>query len=120
MAQVWKGYATLNPSYHNGIHGADVCQMTYIQLTTGGIANLIRIDALDTFSVLLAVACHDLRHDGFTNNYHGRTKSERFKRYGEAGCQEQFHFAESYALIQKNNLLEKFNKQEQTRFRRRM
>ena len=93
MRKIWQGYAEFNPTYHNGIHGADVCQMTYVMLKTGNIGQLAKLDALDTFSVLIAAACHDFRHDGFTNNYHARIESDRFKEFGEAGCQEKFHFA---------------------------
>jgi hypothetical protein len=25
LTKIWQGYAKTNPTYHNGIHGADVC-----------------------------------------------------------------------------------------------
>ena len=37
LTKIWQGYAKTNPTYHNGIHGADVCQMTHVMLKTGKI-----------------------------------------------------------------------------------
>jgi len=73
--------------------------MTHVMLKTGGIGALAKLDDLDTFATLMAAACHDYAHDGYTNNYHARIKSERFLTHGEAGCQERYHFAESFAVI---------------------
>jgi hypothetical protein len=60
--------------------------MTHVMLKTGNVSGLVKLDNLDVFSVLMAAACHDYKHDGFTNNYHARIKSERFLVHGEAGC----------------------------------
>jgi len=105
IERLWEGYAEHNPTYHNGIHGADVCQMAHVQLNKGGFAAMIKIDALDEFATLIAAAAHDFKHDGFNNGYHSRIKSDRFASHGADGLQEKYHFAEAWNLIEECNLL---------------
>ena len=56
--------------YHNDLHGADVMQMTYYMLTRGKLQENFQLTKIETLTMLLAAACHDLGHDGFTNGYH--------------------------------------------------
>ena len=77
LHRLWEGYAHYNPSYHNGIHGVDVCQMTNVLLYDGGIASIMKVDCLDEFAALIAAVSHDFKHDGFNNGYHARINSDR-------------------------------------------
>lgn len=59
-----------NIPYHNDLHGADVMHMTYYFMTKGGLNYKLHLREIDQLSMVIASACHDLGHDGFTNTYH--------------------------------------------------
>lgn len=61
----------LEVPYHNDMHGADVMHMVYYMMTKGNLSSIIHMREIDQLSMLIAAACHDLGHDGFTNSYHG-------------------------------------------------
>ena len=56
--------------YHNQMHAADVMHMSYLMMTQFGLINILHMKDVDKLSVVIAAACHDLGHDGFTNSYH--------------------------------------------------
>ena len=45
-------------------------QHGYYIMTTCQMDKKLKLDKLDCLSFLLAGACHDVGHDGFTNPYH--------------------------------------------------
>jgi len=44
--------------------------MSFYMLNECKLKDRMHLGKLDCFSMLLAAACHDLGHDGFTNSYH--------------------------------------------------
>ena len=76
---------------------------------------------IDTLSLLVAALCHDVQHDGFNNRYHVVTKSPINQMYGEQAVQENFHAAESFAILNQTdyNFLEDFSRDDFKTFRQR-
>jgi cAMP-specific phosphodiesterase 4 len=54
-------------TYHNKTHAADLAQTFYYFCTTGELKEKCKLDSLEMFSYILAAACHDVEHPGFTN-----------------------------------------------------
>ena len=77
---IGKGYRR-DVTYHNDLHGADVAQMMHMFMKQGGLARMISLDFLDQISAIIAGACHDYDHDGFTNMYHVNFMTDRALRY---------------------------------------
>lgn len=69
------------------------------------MSEFANLSHLDVTCALIAAICHDYKHDGYNNQYHAQIKSERVKLYGEVGVQEQFHFAESWKVVEDVDLL---------------
>lgn len=71
---------------------------------------------------ITAALCHDLGHDGFTNGYHVNAFTERAIRYNDVSVQENFHVAEAFAIIKKDetNFLESLTSDEMKVFRKRV
>ena len=63
--------------YHNDLHGADVMQWLFVLMTQGKLIEVGELDHLDMVSLLVAGACHDYNHDGFTNEYHVNAMTDR-------------------------------------------
>jgi len=65
LKTIYNGYRR-DVAYHNDLHGADVVQSSQLLLEQGmgAVANL---NDLDMLSFVIACACHDYKHDGFTN-----------------------------------------------------
>ena len=121
LAQVFKGYRR-EVEYHNDIHAADVLQMTYMMMTTGGLCDLADLNELDILSSVIAAVCHDYDHDGLNNAYHINAISERAIRYSDRAVQENYHVAESFAILSKPefNFMEKFSRDDFKTFRKRV
>lgn len=81
------------------MHALDVLQMSYLFLTQGGVQQWAQLNEIDTLSVVMAAICHDYGHDGFTNAYHVNLVSDRAIRYSDQSVQENFHAAESFAIL---------------------
>ena len=73
-------------------------------------------------SCVIAGVCHDYDHDGLNNSYHVNAISDRAIRYSDAAVQENYHVAESFAILSKpeNNFLEKYSRDDFKTFRKRM
>jgi alkylhydroperoxidase family enzyme len=72
------------------------------ELTPEELAELQEVDVL---SLLVAGLCHDLGHDGLTNGYHVNAMSERAVRYSDVSVQENYHAAETFKLMQREQFL---------------
>lgn len=73
------GYREFNVSYHNDIHGFDVCQMSLVILQgPNGLQVRAGLSQLDCLASLIAGACHDYKHDGFTNLWHKNKDTDRY------------------------------------------
>ena len=81
------------------MHGMDVLQMSYLFLTQGQVLQFAQLTELDALSVCISAICHDFGHDGFTNGYHVATISDRAIRYSDQSVQENYHSAESFAIL---------------------
>ena len=91
-------------------------------MTQGQLIQLAELDQIDVISLLTAGICHDLGHDGFTNQYHINAISERAVRYNDMSVQENYHVAEAFGIITKKelNFLDKLSADEFKVFRKRM
>ena len=120
IGQIYKGYRR-DVEYHNDMHGLDVLQMTYIFLTQGRVIEFAQMSELDALSVCIAAICHDFKHDGFTNAYHVNTISDRAILFSDQSVQENFHAAESFAILNQKdyNFLEEFSRDDFKTFRQR-
>ncbi|ORZ36006.1 hypothetical protein BCR44DRAFT_1433315 [Catenaria anguillulae PL171] len=59
----------------------------------------------EQLSFMLACVCHDLEHDGKTNNYHIQTQSPLALLYNDQSPLENRHMHEAYRLITHHKLL---------------
>ena len=121
LGEIYQGYRR-DVQYHNDIHGVDVLQMMYVFITKGNLAELSKLTELDLLSIITSSVCHDFGHDGMNNAYHVNALSDRAIRYNDVSVQENYHVAESFAILRqdKNNFLEALNNDEIKMFRKRM
>ena len=76
-------------------------EMGYFFLTQGNLIQLAELSELDVLSVIVSSVCHDFAHDGLNNAYHVNAISDRAIRYSDQSVQENFHVAESFAILNK-------------------
>jgi hypothetical protein len=72
--------------------------------------------------MIIASACHDLGHDGYTNSYHVNAITERAIDSNDHSVQETFHAAELFMILNQGefNFLECISRQEFKVFRKRV
>ena len=118
IGQIYKGYRR-DVEYHNDMHAMDVLQMSYLFLTQGNVGNFAHLSELDALAICMAAICHDFGHDGFTNAYHVNLISDRAIRFSDQSVQENFHAAESFAILNQTefNFLEDFSRDDFKTFR---
>lgn len=95
--------------------------MVYVFLVQGGVQQFGQLSELDSLSVCISSLCHDYGHDGFTNAYHVNLITERAIRYSDQSVQENYHAAESFAILSSTdyNFLEDFSRDDLKTFRQR-
>lgn len=59
-------------------------------MTIGDLIKICSLDNIDTLSLLVAGACHDYGNDGFTNEFHKNTLSERSIEYDHLNVQQNW------------------------------
>lgn len=66
--------------------------------------------------------CHDYDHDGLNNSYHVNAISPRAVRYSDKAVQENYHVAESFAILNtpQYNFMAKYSRDDFKTFRKRM
>ena len=108
--------------YHNDLHGADVMQMVFFMLTSGGLEKQLNLNKLDCLSFLIAAVCHDLGHDGYTNGYHVNTFTDRAITSNDISVQETYHVSKMFEILKRDgcNFADKFTKDEFKIFRMRV
>ncbi|CAK4073529.1 unnamed protein product [Aphanomyces euteiches] len=89
----------LNP-YHNAEHAADVMQSMHHFLTLGGLGT--QMSMRGRFAALIAAACHDVGHTGFSNNFHINTNDKLAIRYAYRSPLENMHCAVAFELLHSN------------------
>ena len=88
-----------NVEYHNDLHGVDVMQMGHHFLTECHLQEILKLNKMDCLSFLIASVAHDLGHDGFQNNYHINTVSQRAINCNDKSVQENFHASELFRIM---------------------
>lgn len=108
--------------YHNDLHGVDVAHMVNLFLVQGKMGEILELEHIDVMAFITAALCHDLGHDGYTNVYHVNAMTDRAIRYNDVSVQENYHVAEAFAIIRKDetNFLEQLTTDEMKVFRKRM
>ena len=96
--------------------------MAYLLMQNGPdcFAIQLRLSHLEQFAIIMAALCHDYAHDGFMNSYHVAQETQRFLENGESGCQEKYHFAESFKCIETMQLLSGLTTNQYRLFKKRM
>ncbi len=77
--------------------------MGLYMLTTCGLQKNLRLNKLDCLSFIIAAACHDLGHDGFTNTYHVNAITRRAIDSNDVSVQESFHVSELFRILRDPN-----------------
>lgn len=95
--------------------------MCFLMLTSGGIVERAELNSIDVLSIIWAAVCHDFKHDGFSNLYHVNSISDRAIRYSDLSVQENFHAAESFALLNQDqhNFIKAYSREDYITFRKR-
>ena len=96
--------------------------MSYHIILKGDMIRFASLSDLDILSVVISAVCHDYGHDGFNNAYHVNAISERAIRYSDQSVQENFHIAESFAILNNPsyNFMTEFSRDDFKTFRKRM
>eukprot|EP00891_Asterochloris_glomerata_P009655 jgi/Astpho2/9655/gw1.00146.70.1_t len=89
-----------NP-YHNFCHVVYVLHCAYMIMSCSEAAScLTRTDQL---VLLIAALCHDIDHDGHTNNFHIQTQTPLAQRYNDISVMENHHCAITFAILAKRD-----------------
>lgn len=94
--------------YHNEKHGIDVCHSVYSFLDNHYIRNIYNISKLEVLSIITAALCHDIGHQGFSNNFHINTLSSYAINSNDISVLESYHIKLSTEIIlsPNNNILD--------------
>ncbi|KAK9804641.1 hypothetical protein WJX73_002873 [Symbiochloris irregularis] len=104
-----------NP-YHNLCHTCYVLQATH--LVMHAVQALNALPKAASFALLLAALCHDLDHDGHTNDFHVAAETDLARRYNDMSPMEMHHCATGYAILDDSSLLKHLSKPVQQEIRR--
>lgn len=96
--------------------------MLFVMMTQGELIVTAQLNELDVLSAVIASVCHDYDHDGLNNAYHVNAISDRAVRYSDKAVQENYHVAESFAILNKPefNFMKNFSRDDFKTFRKRM
>jgi len=86
-----------NP-YHNNIHGADVMQSVH-SILTGIDKENFSISELESFSILLAAAIHDVNHPGRNNSFQINKRTDHAVIHNNRSVLENMHLASAFSRI---------------------
>lgn len=109
-----------NITYHNKTHGADLAQTFYFISTTGDMKKQLELDDWDMLSYIIAGACHDVGHPGFSNVYLIERNDPIAIRYNDISVLENFHVATTFEILnnEKYNIFSELTKTEYKRVRK--
>lgn len=121
LKEITHGYDR-NVKYHNDLHAGDVMQTVNVMLERGELIQNLNLTDVDVSAVLLAAICHDFKHNGYNNLYHINDKSPIAIAYNDISVLENYHVAESFKVMMKeeNNLLCNLSLPQWRHVRRRM
>ncbi|KAL7749073.1 3',5'-cyclic-nucleotide phosphodiesterase [Sorochytrium milnesiophthora] len=146
LADIERGYSIHDNQYHNFRHAFDVTQAGYLFLKTCGgeddphyqirvhqaqeaqfaqpaeppnsaVLQTFEFTDMERLAFLLACLCHDLCHDGKTNNFHIQTHSPIAFLYNDQSPLENYHAHNAFVLINKHGLLAQLPRQTQLEIR---
>ena len=88
----------------------------------GQFIKFATLSNLDVLSLVVSCICHDYGHDGMNNAYHVNAISQRAIRYSDQSVQENFHIAESFAILADDhyNFIAELTRDDFRTFRKRM
>ena len=120
--EIVEHYDRINAIYHNDIHAGDVMQTSFVVFTQGNLQEKMKLGELDFFAMLVAALCHDYKHPGTNNLFQINTRSKYAMRYNDISVLENYHLAQSFKVILRDefNILKNFTPEEYRIFRRRM
>ncbi|GIQ88703.1 3'5'-cyclic nucleotide phosphodiesterase, partial [Kipferlia bialata] len=90
MASIQFAYTAANP-YHNATHAADMTHMAVCLVMALRRKNPAIIGDLELFSLILATACHDVKHPALDNKFLVRTQHDIATRYNDRSVLENHH-----------------------------
>jgi hypothetical protein len=102
LQAIGSGYRQ-NP-YHNALHAADVSQSVHIMLLKGDISRISVMSPLSTSALFLSAYIHDYAHPGVNNKYLVKSGHELALRYNDTSPLENYHLAQTFALMHKPHL----------------
>jgi hypothetical protein len=108
--EVIKGYT--DAPYHHKSHAFDVTHVSFLLLTTCEASKYLR--AQDMLCLLMAALAHDTGHDGFNNDFHEKTLSDRAITYSCNAIHENYSASSLVKILQKDecNILSGIPKEE--------
>lgn len=62
---------------------------------------MLKLNDLDKLAFFIAAACHDFKHDGFTNQFHSNTFTERAMLSNDIAVQEHYHTYQTFVELGK-------------------
>jgi len=88
--------------------------------TTGGLKEKLDLDPTEMMSLIIAGACHDIGHPGFSNVYLIEKKDDISVRYNDISVLENFHVATTFEILKvdKYNIYSALSKEEYKRVRK--
>jgi hypothetical protein len=122
ITEIVEHYDRINAIYHNDIHAGDVMQTSFVVFIQGNLQEKMKLGELDIFAMLIAAICHDYKHPGTNNLFQINTRSKFAMRYNDISVLENYHLAQSFKVLLKDefNILKNFTPEEYRIFRRRM
>ena len=122
LNQVIEGYSRENAYYHNDLHAADVMQTLFTMMIKGSMKAKMKLDDLSKFAIIIGALGHDLKHTGQNNMFHITTRSKIAIRYNDKSVLENYHIANIFKLIKKDeyNIFKPFRPEEYRIMRRRI
>jgi hypothetical protein len=97
LTKVIEGYH--NNSYHNFLHGFDVCQTFAVFLKNTNLTQILYLNSYDIISCLISGLIHDIGHPGLNNNFHINALTEYALLYNDKSVLENFHISEAFKIL---------------------
>ncbi|EQC38533.1 hypothetical protein SDRG_04239 [Saprolegnia diclina VS20] len=99
-------------AYHNFIHAFTTLHMTflvvYAQATSKKTANASLLNVRDVLALFIGAVCHDMNHNGRTNEFHIKAKTSTAMLYNDQSVLENMHAAHCFDTLRRpgHNILE--------------
>lgn len=112
----------LNVPYHNSAHASDVCQSVLMILIHTNFIEILNITPFDVISIITACLIHDIGHPSLNNTFQINSNSEVAITYNDKSVLENFHIAECFRILRKENtnIFSKFDNSQYRNVRKRM